>query len=140
MKDYGKALLAELPDECTEFLKRLCTHYTPTGRALAGMPPCTCCPPFSSIVTNYHLLSFVVTPLLSAEEADSSQVQRAEPQHFIASYVNRPEHLRTFLSFMIAVGYLPACGALPACNVPWLTCLLACRSAKIATWPSTTPC
>ncbi|XP_005091075.1 vacuolar protein sorting-associated protein 11 homolog isoform X1 [Aplysia californica] len=89
LKQYGKILMSQVPQQTTELLKRLCTDYKPTDKPLIDQ---------SSLDG--------VLPLFASILLDSSgigRIQKANAEEFIHIFVNNSARLTEFLEHMIEV-------------------------------------
>ncbi|XP_052690623.1 vacuolar protein sorting-associated protein 11 homolog [Crassostrea angulata] len=76
VKRYGKVLMAEVPQETTELLKRLCTDYRPTDKPLVDQ---------------------------NMYDGTVGHIEKAQAENFIHIFVNNSERLTEFLEHMIRV-------------------------------------
>ncbi|XP_013381879.1 vacuolar protein sorting-associated protein 11 homolog [Lingula anatina] len=76
LKRYGKVLMAEVPQETTELLKRLCTDYRPSNKPLVDM---------------------------NTLGGEVPKIQRANADEFIHIFVNNSQRLTEFLEHMVKV-------------------------------------
>ncbi|XP_034943521.1 vacuolar protein sorting-associated protein 11 homolog [Chelonus insularis] len=76
MKKYGKILIENVPDEATQFLKKLCTNYRSTDR--------------TSIDQN----------VIDTTNLDDN-VEKANPEDFIHLFLNNSERLVEFLEHLV---------------------------------------
>ncbi|KAK7475894.1 hypothetical protein BaRGS_00032862, partial [Batillaria attramentaria] len=76
MKQYGKVLMAEAPQETTELLKRLCTDYKPTNQPLVDQ---------------------------TSLEGAVPRIQHANAEEFIHIFVKNSAQLTQFLEHMVEV-------------------------------------
>lgn len=79
MKKYGKILVENVPQESTQFLKRLCTNYKPD-----------------------------ISPVISENllQGNYDLAQKADPEHFIHLFLNNSERLVEFLEYLIHEGVI----------------------------------
>ena len=90
---YGKELLTQLPEDCTALLKRLCTNYHPNDGAGASM----------LLGARACVYLGIRGPMVVVVGAAEGPGHKANPERFIAIFVNQPLYLRQFLQFMIKV-------------------------------------
>ncbi|XP_076437584.1 vacuolar protein sorting-associated protein 11 homolog [Babylonia areolata] len=76
LKQYGKVLMAEAPQQTTDLLKRLCTDYKPTNQPLVDQ---------------------------TSLEGAVPRIQRANAEEFIHIFVNNAQQLTEFLEHMVEV-------------------------------------
>ncbi|XP_064597137.1 vacuolar protein sorting-associated protein 11 homolog [Liolophura sinensis] len=76
LKQYGKVLMNEAPDQTTELLKRLCTDYRPSDQPLVDQ---------------------------NVLEGGIAKIQKASAEEFIHIFVNNSKKLTEFLEHMVRV-------------------------------------
>ncbi|XP_045478377.1 vacuolar protein sorting-associated protein 11 homolog [Harmonia axyridis] len=77
MKKYGNILIQKVPNESTQFLKKLCTNYKPKDSPIISE---------NALTGNYDI------------------PQHAEPEDFIHLFLNNSERLVEFLEYVIEEG------------------------------------
>lgn len=79
MKKYGNVLIQNVPNESTQFLKKLCSDYVPTDKPLVS----------ENMLNGYEYIK-----------------QKADPEDYIHLFLNNSSRLVEFLEYLVADGQI----------------------------------
>jgi len=92
LQKYGKMLVSHLPEETTQSITQICTHWSPTPKALGTAG--TGSPPQSRHLTPPRMSPVDVAPART----------RSQPNRYQQCFVDEPVYLLRFLEFVVNHG------------------------------------